>query len=246
MQQLSGRSRRWAAMTVDPRSGASFAELRRSELAVAKLRPTPIVVAVTGLGPPAMTAASTALLAQAFTALVPGRVAVLDADGVGQSMRDALGAGLSGDVRQLARTLRPGSPRRAVDTWLDFDGAVPLCAGAAAGPRAAIETVDLAAALGQLTRRFTAVLVHVPVESPPERMRWVLSAIDQAVFACDQVDLAAASDWRRDVGPETVHCLVTTGFDSPPGGTVRIGDLDLRATTAIADVLTRVTIGWRS
>lgn len=232
-------------MMVDPRAGAALAVLRCSDLALTSLRPMPVVVAVMGLAPPAATAMITALLAQALNALAPGRVVVVDADGVGQLMRDALGAGSNGDLLQLAQTVRPGSPRRAVDGWLDFGGSVPLGTAAGTDPRHAVDVADLAAALQLLRRRFTAVLVHLPAGSPADQAWWAGSTADRVVFVPDEhADLTVVRDWWRDLRPSDSG-LVLADVRLANVGSGRIGDLDLGATAALARALARVTDGWR-
>ena len=243
MPQTFARTRRHVAMVAGLRAGAGFARLRHGEIARGDIRPSPIVVTITGLTPPADTATITALLAQALNAVVPGRVTVVDADGVGQFMRKALGSGPEGDLRQLARVLRPGSPRRAVDAWLDFAGVVPLCA---AGPRDVVDAADLIAALGLLRRRFTAVLVHVPVGSPADHVWWAGSTADHVVFGPDEhTDVTAMRDWWRNLRPGGADGDLTMVDGCLSGAAPRVSELNLAATAATSELAKRVTAGWR-
>jgi Flp pilus assembly CpaE family ATPase len=242
---------------VRPRLAGELARVRRTEARLAGRSPAPMVVGVLGVNAQAGTSTVTALVAQALAALAPGRVAVLDADGLQQHQRIRLGAGHSGGLRQLLTSPYVWHSRRVVDQYLDHAGAVPVLAVASAERSEPVlsEQVDLAVRL--LRRRFPTVVADLP----PIYYQWAAEAADHLiVVGSASVPLRQATEWLLDNRPERDRDSLTVvaarvPFASPPDGVdlafpidpalgeydrVRLADIALPTLAVVEEIVCRL------
>jgi hypothetical protein len=213
---------------------------------------------VLGVDARAGTSTVTALVAQALAALAPGRVAVLDADGVQQHQRIRLGAGQSGGLRHLLASPYAWHSRRAIDQYLDHSGAVPVLAAAADDPYSPVpsDQLDLAARL--LRRRFPTIVVDLP----PAYYQWAAYEADHLIaVGSASTALRQAAEWLldhrpgRDRGSLTVVAARTPPLAPPPEdvdlvfpthpalgeyGPVHLADIGLSTLAAVEEIVCRV------
>ena len=246
---MTGRLLRTA---VSPRAGAQLARLRRSEVALVGPAPAPALVGVFGAHPRAGTSTLAALLAQALAALAPGRVAVLDGDGIQQAQRDRLGCTTlppAGGLRQLTSAPQAIRSRRVVEQFVA--GQVPLLAPLPA-ERTPIPPPQLDTATRLLRRRFPVVVADAPVHA----REWAVATADQVVIVgVPGKELITASRAIRATrrGQHTVTVAAASPPDGllpreidvafpadstlAPAGTVRLAALALPALAAIEELV---------
>jgi Mrp family chromosome partitioning ATPase len=199
---------------VTPRSSGELARLRRGQTQLAGRSPRPMVVVVLGFTPRAGTSTLAALIARLLAALAPGRVAMLDGDGVQQSQRVVLGADDSGDLRALLAAPQAWRSRRAIDRYL-AQASVPLLTMARDRSWSVpLDHIDQAVKL--MRRRFPVVIVDLPLVSEVH-YEWTARAADHVILVGNQgADLDSAQDWltsHRDRGTHIVAADATIPRD---------------------------------
>jgi hypothetical protein len=228
------------ATSVLPGSAAELARLRRSEIALAGTEPRPMTVVVGGFSPASGASTLTALVARAMAGLAPGRVAVLDADGVRQTQRQRLGAPGGGDMRHLLATPEAWRSRRVVDRFL-APARVPLLAVAPDGSRSIpLDQVDLALRL--LRRRFPIVIVDLPL-SDEWHYEWTVRTADRVVGIGAPGPAYTVYQWftARRSGVQVVSNFPRDNELSGPG-VARLTRLQPRTLAAVEEIVQRLFV----
>jgi Mrp family chromosome partitioning ATPase len=228
---------------MDPRSTAELARLRRSQTSLDGRTPRPMVIVLLGFNPRAGTSTLAALIARLLAAMAPGRVAVVDGDGLQQSQRIALGADNSGDLRQLLASPQAWRSRRAIDTYL-AQAAVPLLVTAPDRSWSIpLEQIDQAVKL--MRRRFPIVVVDLPLTSEAQ-YEWTVQTADHVILVGNSsADLDSAFSWlstHRSGGTHVVAADATVPRDPEVrrNRPARLGHLRWPTLTAVEEIVAKI------
>lgn len=183
-----------------PLIGARQARVATLNTRLMAWAPRPLVIAVVSQSQQPAPHTVTALMGQVLCGLAPDRVAILDADGIGQALRSRLGADQSGDLRAMLTSAHARRTRRGLELFLAAGASVPLLTAAGDDRTAHLEAGDVQAALAIVQRRFPIVLLNLPSGVPVATARWAVEAADHVVLLAPASSaVGAAIGWVREL-----------------------------------------------